>query len=92
MPLNFWDFTKLPSFEAIYIGRYASVGVWKKPVHSFKLEDKTVIHVWGSAMLNHLLYGVPFGSKMRITYKGKGKTEDIAHLIHIYEVETLEII
>lgn len=92
MSLHIWDFSQSSKLEGLYIGRYASVGAWKKPVHTFKLDDKSTVHVWGSVMLNHLLYGVPFGSRLKITYMGKEKTEESRHPIHIYEVEVVEVI
>jgi hypothetical protein len=92
MKLNFYDFGKNRVLEAKYIGRYPSVGAFKKAVHSFRDKKKKVFHAWGSAMLNHLLFGIPFGSEVKITYKGKFKTDESRYPLHQFEVEVTKIV
>ncbi len=89
-----WNFKELKideSLTGIYLSQYRNVGAFKKPVYEFLPErKKEKVHIWGSAVLNHLLFGTRFGSKVKITYHGKGKTPESKYEVHIYEVEVLE--
>lgn len=89
-----WNFKKLEINETvrgIYLAQYRSVGAFKKPVHELlPSKKKERIHIWGSAVLNHLLYGTTFGSLIEITYRGKGKTPEFTHEVHLYDINVIE--
>ena len=90
MAFNFYDFETKKVLIAIYKGRYASVGAFQKPVHCFLSEQQESIHVWGCAVLNHLLYGVPFGTKLEIKYLGKYKSDSSAYPMLQFEIKIIE--
>ena len=89
-----WNFKKLEINETvrgIYLAQYRSVGAYKKTVHEIlPSKKKERIHIWGSSVLNHLLYGTTFGSLIEITYRGKGHTPETQYLVHLYELNVIE--
>jgi len=89
-----WNFKKLKKNETIkgiYLAQYRSVGAYKKPVHEVLPSGKRErVHLWGSAVLNHELFGTTFGSLIEITYRGKGKTPESSYEVHLYDIEVLE--
>ena len=91
MAYNFFDFETKKELTAVYRGRYASVGAFQKPVHCFVDEDGSTVHVWGCAVLNHLLYGIPFGTKLWVHYLGKFKSDSSQYPMLQYEIKVLEL-
>jgi len=90
MNFFFWNFEKNKTLIATFKGLYPHIGAFKKNVFEFR-KDNTLVHIWGCVVLNHLLYGIPFGTKLKIIYLGKEKTLDSKHPCHNYKVEILEI-
>jgi hypothetical protein len=89
---NFLDYKANPDFTATYIGQYKSVGPFKKNVFCFRGTDGKVFHLWACVQLFNQLYGVPFQTKVHITYKGMAKMPDSERLSHTFEVEILDAV
>ena len=66
---NFWDWKKYPQFTGTFTGQYAKVGQFQRNVFCFSTEDGA-FSSWDYVQLKKLLYGVPFGTKLKITYLG----------------------
>jgi len=92
MAFNFHDFKEPHALESVtYVGRYMSIGAFKKPVHSFKDANDVVFHVWGSSVLNHILYGVPFGTVLNLIYKGMGMLDESTHPLKLFDIQIIDV-
>lgn len=88
---HFWDFDKKPELIAIFRGQYKSVGAFKKNVYYFKKtkDDKAGVHIWGLVQINNLFYGVPFGTKIKLTYLGMKPMPDSGRMFKDFNLEIL---
>lgn len=89
MAFNFCDWDKNPELIGVFRGAYKSVGSFQKPVFLFVREDGTNIHTWGFLKLKNDLYGVPFGSKLKITYLGMEKMPDSPRFFKNFKIDVL---
>ena len=89
MAFNFKTIPAGGSVSGVYAGFFRSVGIYHKTVYCFTDEAGVMFHLWGGAVLNHLLYGMPFGTGVVIKYLGKQMTETSKNPVHIYEVEVI---
>jgi len=88
---NFHDMAKDEELTAVYLDQFPKMGRFKKNAYEFLIiGQKEKIHLWGSSMLNNKLYGIPFGSLLKIKYFGKEKTPESTYPVHIYAVEILQ--
>lgn len=89
MSFVFRELKENEEVECFYKGFYRSVGAFHKPVHYFKDFNDEGFHIWGSVMLNHLLYGVPFGSKIKLTYIGFFKTDESRYPLKHFKIDII---
>ena len=89
MAFNFKELVEGESFDCIFKGFYKQVGAFKKPVYHFKDSKDRTFHIWGSSVLNHILYGIPFGSEIKLTYKGMYKTNDSKYPLKQFDIEII---
>lgn len=87
---NFWAWDTNKVLEATFVGQYKSVGRFKKNVYCFKDKDGKAIHAWSFVQLNNLLHGVPFGTKVKLTYLGMEKMPDSERLFKNFELDILD--
>jgi hypothetical protein len=89
MPFNFRELKKGDEIICTYVGYLKSVGIFKRPVFVFRDEKKKQFHLWGSVLLNSGLWGVPFRSKLKITFRGMIAGQNTARKLKGYEIEVL---
>lgn len=86
---NFWDFDKEPEFVAIFKGQYKNVGKFQKNVYHFRTREKKSIHVWAYVQLNNLMYGLPFGTEIKVKYLGMEPMPDSKRLFKNFSIEVI---
>jgi hypothetical protein len=67
---SFWDFDENPILEGEFIGRFASVGPFKRGVFVVKRKGGGIVHIWSLVQVNNLLGQIPFGTKIVLKYLG----------------------
>lgn len=90
---NFIDWDKEKTIEGKFSGQYKDVGQYKQNVFCFKVkkDNKTLsLHTWAYVGLFNLMKGVPFGTKVRITYEGMRKMPDSDRMYKHFELEIIE--
>jgi hypothetical protein len=88
----FYDWEKYKTLEGVYVAQYRQVGKWKKNVFGFKLDIGPVVHAWADAALYRAFYGIPFQTRVKITYLGMETMPDGSNKVFKnYEVEVLEL-
>ena len=71
MPFNFRELKKGDEIRCIFIGYLKAVGAFQRPVFSFREKGKQKeFHLWGTVMLNYMMYGIPFQSDIILKYLG----------------------
>lgn len=89
---NFVQFEKDECADLVYLKQYRAIGAWKKNVYEFILvNSKTKIHLWESAVLRTLFYGLNYGSVLKLTYRGKGDSEGTKYQIHLWELDIVDM-
>ena len=86
-----FNFRKLKINEKIicrYLGFVGNVGTFKKFVYSFE-EKKIVFHLWGYIVLRNLLYMMPVGTEIEMTYCGLKKTDQTRYPAHVFEIKVI---
>jgi hypothetical protein len=91
MPFNFRELKAGDKVECIYIGYLKSVGAFKRPVFNFMdVKTKKDFHLWGTVMLNYVMYGIPFQSRIILKHIGMVESEKSKHKMKGFEIEVLE--
>lgn len=89
---NFVDFEIDEEINAVFVRQWTKVGAWKKNAFEFlEIGKKNTFHLWESAVLRTLFYGVPLGSVVKICYRGKGESEGSKYKIHLWEIDIIDI-
>lgn len=87
---NFIEFKDPIELVLIYTGQYKSVGKFKRNVFCFKDEENKPFHIWAYVQLNNILYGVPFGTKIKLKYWGMDIMPDSNKPYKNFEIEILD--
>lgn len=87
---NFWEWDTKKVLEATFVGQYKSVGRFKKNVYCFKDKEGKAIHAWSFVQLNNLLTGVPFGTKVKLTYLGMQKMPDSERMFKNFDIDIID--
>src|SRR4030043_2274036 len=94
----FWKpATKDEFVEGIYLNKETGVGPNKSNVYYIeKLEDKSLVQIWGSTILDMRMIPVTFGQQVKITYKGvaekggRGKNKPLLWKVEYGDADTIE--
>ncbi len=91
MAFNFRELKKGDEIRCVFTGYLKAVGAFRRPVYSFQEKGKKKdFHLWGTVMLNYLLYGLPFQSDTIIRYLGMVESDNkTGHKMKGYEIEVL---
>lgn len=91
MAFNFVEWKENQSRVLIYRGRIPNVGAFKKTVFSFEEHETGIcVHIWGGAVLYSELYGLPFHTKLLITFLGYIQEDEMKHPAKNFSVEIIE--
>lgn len=90
MMFKFIDLKENEPVVCTFMGQYQNVGTWKKTVFGFRGEDGEPFHLWGTVVLKHVLYGIPFKTKIKLTYTGMVKEDEMRHPAKNFIVEIID--
>ena len=75
----------------IFLGKEEEVGPNKANLYSFRKEDKTIIAVWGSTLLDTRYKNLMEGEEVKTIYLGTVESEKSGRTYHNYEVFHREV-
>lgn len=73
MAFKVWDWKTKTTLTGKLTAKLNKIPPWGKKVYGFELENGEVWHIWGTAVLVGELAPLPFLTKVKITYLGKGR-------------------
>ena len=86
---NFWDWKTKATLEGVFTGQLKNVGKFRTNVFVFNINEE-VVHSWAYTDLINALYGVPFKTKVKITYNGKEKMPESENMFMSFSLEVIE--
>jgi len=83
-----WTYEKEGDFiEGVFIATQHDVGVNKSNLYNLETQDRGILSVWGSAILDQRMALVKPGDKIKITYQGLGEAKSGKNAPKIFKVE-----
>jgi len=82
-----WDYVANPIFKGVFIAAEGDVGPNHSNLYTFRIEDGSLMSVWGSGVLDVRFKNLQMGEEVIIRYLGKQKSEKVkGREYHNFEV------
>ena len=73
------------SLEGVYLGTHF-IQKTGSNIHTIKMDDGTIVDIWGTGQLDYWLAQETKGSKIKIVYQGKQKVEGFKNEMHQFDI------
>lgn len=81
-----WDFKKDKELIAFFVSTEANVGPNNSLLHTFRMQDNSLISAWGNSVLDKRLKSLLPGDKVKIVYLGSTKNDKTGRSYHNFKV------
>lgn len=85
MAFTIWDFKNEKVLSGILVAKLNKVPPYGKKVYGIQQKDGTLLHIWGYYQIVGHLAPLPFGTRVKIEYRGMGEVNEGKPPQHIFE-------